>query len=226
VRARGQARVGPPPTVGFGDVHGHRDIHQAGRDINRVEHHHNAPDYYEHAKRFCSLAIAAMLLAVMFWPAALPVGYAARRRIRRTGEGGGGLTTAALAISWSMFFVTTLAVGAFVVMEQGFVTRGGPSVPFAEHAAVRDLRIRITDGPNWPEFVPGSATLGPGSTITWVNDRDQKCRLVATNDELPAGDGANPLRHGDTYTITFTDPGLYGFACDGEFASGGTVVVQ
>ncbi|GAB1644627.1 DUF4190 domain-containing protein [Krasilnikovia sp. MM14-A1259] len=225
--ARGRARVPTSPPSGvhyYGEVRAGADVYQAGNDINYIERAYNAPDYYEHAKRFCSLAVAAFLLALMFWPAAIPVGHAARRRIRRTGEGGWGLATAALVISWSIFFVTATAVAvvAIVVQSRGPVSGGLPD----GHAAVRDQQIRISDDHGWPEFTPGSATLGAGSTVTWVNERVKKCRLVATNDELPQGTGANPIRQGNTYRITFTEPGMYGFACDGDPASGGTIVID
>jgi plastocyanin len=212
--------------VYFGNVSAGGNVSQAARDINNVQHQHNAPDYYEHAKRFCALAVAAFLLSLAgLWPAALPVGYAARRRIRRTGEGGGGLTTAALVISWSTVIITVIAIAAMFAVASGFMA-GGPGSPLVPHAAVREQRIRITEGPAWPEFLPRSTTLGPGSTVVWVNERDSRCRLVATNDELPDGTGANPIRQGGTYRITFTEPGMYGFACDGDLASGGTIIIR
>ena len=222
--ARGRARVSAPPSgVSFGNVHARGNVNQAARDIHHVQYHHNAPDYYEHAKRMCALAVAALLLSLFgLWPAALPVAYAARRRIRRTGEGGGGLTTAAVVISWSCAVITAIAVAAMVALQRGFMGDAGPFSP----QPVREQQIRITDGPDWPEFVPRSATLGTGSTVVWTNERDKRCRLVATSDELPPGTGANPVRAGGSYRITFTEPGMYGFACDGDPASGGTVVIH
>ncbi|GAA0919929.1 hypothetical protein GCM10009558_031180 [Virgisporangium aurantiacum] len=232
--ARGRAQVAPDrPGVHFGNVTAGGAVSQAARDIN--VQYHSAPDYYEHAKRFCSLAIAAFLLAIIgLWPAALPVGYAARIRIRRSGEGGGGLTTAALVISWSMAVVTAIFVGAMSTLTDDLSADAGPAAPAVAHEPApvvagepaREQRIRIIDGPNWPEFLPRSATLGSGSTVVWVNERASRCRLVATNDDLPPGTGTNPLRRGESYRITFTERGMYGFACEGAFASGGTIFVR
>ena len=227
MNARGRARVNPPqPGAHFGNVVAGRDVSQAARDVHNIQYH-NAPDYYEHAKRFCALAAAAFLLAILgLWPAALPVAYAARRRIRRTHEGGGGLTTAALVISWSMATITAIVIAAMVALERGLITNGGLASPLGVHEPVREQRIRITDGPGWPEFLPNTATLGPGSTVVWTNERDSRCRLIATNDELPRGTGTNPIRRGNSYRITFTEPGTYGFACEGDLASGGTVLIR
>ncbi|PRY21029.1 DUF4190 domain-containing protein [Pseudosporangium ferrugineum] len=225
--ARGRARVAPPPGVTFGNVGAGGNVSQAGRDIHNVQYQHHAPDYYEHAKRFCALAVAAFLLSIIgLWPAALPVGYAARRRIRRTREGGGGLVTAALVISWSMAILTGLFVLAMVTLSRDLASGIGPMSPQAGHAPVREQRIRITSGPGWPEFLPRSATLGRGSTVVWVNERDARCALVATDGDLPRGVGTNPIRGGATYRITFTEPGMYAFACEGDLASGGTVIIR
>ena len=226
--ARGRARVTPPPPgVSFGNVRAGGNVSQAARDIHNVQHQHNAPDYYEHAKRFCALAVAAFLLSIIgLWPAALPVGYAARRRIRRTREGGGGLATAALVISWSMAVVTVVFVVAMVALSRDLVSGVGPVSLLVEHAPVREQQIRITDGPGWPEFLPRSATLGPGSSVVWVNERDTKCALVATDGELPRGTGTNPIRGGTSYKIRFAEPGMYTFACEGDLSSGGTVIIR
>lgn len=45
-----------------------------------------------------SLAIAALILAFVFWPAGLILGFVAKSQIKQTGEGGDGLATAAIVI--------------------------------------------------------------------------------------------------------------------------------
>jgi len=252
-RATGRARVQaalpplPPPapanpaTLSRIANHGSGTLNAAGHDVvnnhvqhRNIQHHHvenhhvqnYAPDYYEHARRFSPLAIAAFVLALMFWPAALPVGYAARSRIRRTGEHGGALATASIVIGWSMLALTTIFVVLFIAL---FNTKSDdlamPSGPTAKTMA-KQVTVRITSGPAWPEFTPVSHHLGVGSTVTWVNKSNGECRLIATHDELPDGKGANPIPRGGSYAIKFTETGLFGFACDGEFASGGSIMIS
>ncbi len=45
-------------------------------------------------------AIAALIFSLVFAPIGVVLGYVARRQIKRTGEGGRGLATAALIIGW------------------------------------------------------------------------------------------------------------------------------
>jgi hypothetical protein len=56
-----------------------------------------------------SLAIAALVCALTIAPVGLGLGIAARKQIRRTGEGGDGLALAAIIIG-------AIATGLFVVL--------------------------------------------------------------------------------------------------------------
>jgi hypothetical protein len=46
------------------------------------------------------MAIAALILAFVFYPVGIVLGHVARGQIKRTGEGGKGLATAALILGY------------------------------------------------------------------------------------------------------------------------------
>jgi peptidyl-prolyl cis-trans isomerase B (cyclophilin B) len=58
------------------------------------------------------MAIAALILAIVFYPLGIVFGHMARGQINRTHEGGRGLATAALVIGYLQLAVT---VGVIVV---------------------------------------------------------------------------------------------------------------
>ena len=63
------------------------------------------------------MAIAALILVFVFYPIGIILGHVARGQIKRTGEGGRGLATAALVIGYLQVAVTVgvIAVAAFLV---------------------------------------------------------------------------------------------------------------
>jgi hypothetical protein len=63
------------------------------------------------------MAIAALILVLVFYPVGIILGHVAHRQIKRTGEGGRGLATAALVIGYLQVAVTVgvIAVAAFLV---------------------------------------------------------------------------------------------------------------
>jgi hypothetical protein len=63
------------------------------------------------------MAIAALILVLVFYPVGIILGHGAHRQINRTGEGGRGLATAALVIGYLQVAVTVgvIAVAAFLV---------------------------------------------------------------------------------------------------------------
>jgi hypothetical protein len=63
------------------------------------------------------MAIAALILVFVFNPIGIVLGHVARGQIKRTGEGGRGLATAALVIGYLQVAVTVgiIAVAAFLV---------------------------------------------------------------------------------------------------------------
>ena len=73
------------------------------------------------------MAIAALILVFVFYPIGIVLGHVARGQIKRTGEGGRGLATAALVIGYLQVAVTVgiIAVAAFLVAV------GAQQAPFA-----------------------------------------------------------------------------------------------
>ena len=63
------------------------------------------------------MAIAALILAFVFYPLGIILGHVARGQIKRTGEAGKGLATAALIIGYLQLAVTVgiIAVAAILV---------------------------------------------------------------------------------------------------------------
>jgi hypothetical protein len=63
------------------------------------------------------MAIAALILVLVFYPVGIILGHVARGQIKRTGEGGRGLATAALVIGYLQVAVTVgvIAVAACLV---------------------------------------------------------------------------------------------------------------
>jgi hypothetical protein len=63
------------------------------------------------------MAIAALILAFVFYPVGIILGHVARGQIRRTNEGGRGLATAALIIGYLQLAVTVgiIAMAVFLV---------------------------------------------------------------------------------------------------------------
>jgi hypothetical protein len=63
------------------------------------------------------MAIAALILVLVFYPVGIILGHVAHRQIKRTGEGGRGLATAALVIGYLQVAVTVgvIAVAAILV---------------------------------------------------------------------------------------------------------------
>jgi hypothetical protein len=63
------------------------------------------------------MAIAALILAFVFYPVGIILGHVARGQIKRTNEGGKGLATAALIIGYLQLAVTVgiIAFAAFMV---------------------------------------------------------------------------------------------------------------
>ena len=68
---------------------------------------------YVYAPPINGMAVAALILALVFYPLGIVLGHLARRQISRTHEGGRGLATAALIIGYLQLAVT---VGVLVVV--------------------------------------------------------------------------------------------------------------
>jgi hypothetical protein len=75
------------------------------------------PPIYVSVPATNGMAIAALILVLVFYPVGIILGHVAHRQIKRTGEGGRGLATAALVIGYLQVAVTVgvIAVAAFLV---------------------------------------------------------------------------------------------------------------
>lgn len=81
------------------------------------------PEPEENTRRFDPYAVAALTTALLWlFVPAIVLGHVARRRLRRSGDGGDGIALMALALGYS---VLVLAVVAFVVTEMPGGVVGG-----------------------------------------------------------------------------------------------------
>jgi len=62
------------------------------------------------------MAIAALILVFVFFPVGIVLGHVARGQIKRTGEGGRGLATAALIIGYLQVALIVLVIGVAGVL--------------------------------------------------------------------------------------------------------------
>jgi hypothetical protein len=62
-----------------------------------------------------AMAIVAFVFALTVFPLAIPFGHLARTQIRRTGEGGRGMATAALFLGY-LFTVVPVAIAVVVML--------------------------------------------------------------------------------------------------------------
>ena len=85
------------------------------------------------------MAIAALIMAFVFYPVGIVLGHLARGQIRRKREGGKGLATAALILSYLQLAVT---VGVILAMTD----RNQEGAPASSSAG--KLRIVPSFGPN------------------------------------------------------------------------------
>jgi Domain of unknown function (DUF4190) len=68
------------------------------------------------AGRTNTMAILALVFAFVFWPLGIVFGHMARRQIRQTGEGGAGLATAGLVLSYLFGVLTLLGCVAWIAL--------------------------------------------------------------------------------------------------------------
>jgi putative exporter of polyketide antibiotics len=71
------------------------------------------------------LAILSLVFAVIFAPLGIILGHLAKRQIKRTGQGGGGLATAGLVIGYVVLVVGVAAV--LIALAAGIGGGGGGS---------------------------------------------------------------------------------------------------
>jgi len=72
-------------------------------------------------------------------------------------------------------------------------------------AASAAVTVEITDF----AFQPGSITVAPGSTITWVNDDEEAHTITSTEGVFKS----EALESAGRFSHTFTKPGTYHYFC-------------
>lgn len=159
-----------------------------------------------------TMAILSLVFAFLFWPLAIVFGHMARKQIDQTGEGGRGLATAGLAISYvgvAFFALLMVIFAASAGSANGSLT--GASLP-ATSAAMSDVSVTEcgNDGPlGW-----SSATV----KITNSTDRVQSYFVtVSVNDaagnRLGEANGAsNSVAPGQSATTELLGGAAYGIA--------------
>jgi hypothetical protein len=74
------------------------------------------PPVYVFAPPTNGMAIAALIVTLVFFPAGIILGHVARGQIKRTGEGGKGLATAALIIGYLQVALAFAVIGVAAVL--------------------------------------------------------------------------------------------------------------
>ncbi|GLK64605.1 pseudoazurin (plasmid) [Paracoccus kondratievae] len=74
-------------------------------------------------------------------------------------------------------------------------------------------------------FEPGFVRAEPGDVITFI-PTDKSHNVEAIKDILPEGVEPFKSKVNDTYTLTVTEPGLYGVKCTPHFGMGMVGLVQ
>lgn len=72
--------------------------------------------------------------------------------------------------------------------------------------AVATNVVEITDF----KFMPENIKVKVGDTVTWTNNDTVRHNVAGVDNELPEGP---LLSQGETYTYTFTKPGVYNYIC-------------
>lgn len=76
-------------------------------------------------------------------------------------------------------------------------------------------------------FVPNIITIRKGTTLTWKNMDPVVHTVESGNQEQPAEIfDSGPLYQGQSFSYTFTEPGVYVYHCDPHPYMLGTVIVQ
>jgi plastocyanin len=72
-------------------------------------------------------------------------------------------------------------------------------------------------------FVPNRLEIATGTTVTFTNEDGMKHEVAFFE---PSIDDSGILDPGDTFSVTFTDPGEYHLACGPHPGMSATIVVQ
>lgn len=127
--------------------------------------------------------------------------------------------------------IVTLASAAFAIGAAASSTNSSTSTPpdaspstppDASTASLPDASADIRVSIEGFMFQPNDITVGPGASITWVND-ESVTHNVFTADGLFASDD---LDQGDSYTVTVDDPVTIDYYCGIHQFMRGTITVE
>jgi plastocyanin len=96
-----------------------------------------------------------------------------------------------------------------------FFGQGDGSLPRAEGLATRLPMQQYT-------FQPVTVRVRPGTTITWVNEDEAIHTVTAADQSFDSGQ----VLLGETFTMTFTEPGTFDYVCTLHAGMKGVVLVQ
>ena len=100
-------------------------------------------------------------------------------------------------------------------------TTSSTSPATASHVSIPSGAGMDTSSPGYsPDTI--TVVIGVNNTVVWVNNDNMPHTVTATNKLFDSGN-MNP---GDTFSYTFTSPGVYGYGCSYHSWMKGTVVVK
>ncbi|MBI4312687.1 MAG: hypothetical protein HY681_13030 [Chloroflexi bacterium] len=146
---------------------------------------------------------------------AVPVGYAGEADVKVTFRNGAPITSYTLNI-W-----IEMDAAAPAPTPTPTAAPGAPTpTPSATALLTMDVTATKSD-----TFVPGSVTIGSGSTVRWTMAADAVHNVFFDDPAIP--DSPSVLTSGQTYQATFSQTGSYTYYCSihGRDMSG-TVIVQ
>jgi len=107
------------------------DDNAPGEPHQQPQYQYQQPGYYQQpvaSGRTNTMAILALVFAFVFWPLGIVFGHLARRQIRQTGEGGAGLASAGLILSYVFGVLTLLGCAAWIALV-GYATSHPGVIP-------------------------------------------------------------------------------------------------
>ena len=85
--------------------------------------------------------------------------------------------------------------------------------------AVSSFEIEIADF----QFSPANAVVPAGTEVVWLNNDTDVHSIISTGDLFANSDTFDP---GQSYAVTFTEPGTYAYTCGVHPFMEGTVTVE
>jgi plastocyanin len=99
---------------------------------------------------------------------------------------------------------------------------GPGSVPSAHAATVPSAIVEPSDDPDSWAYDSQTLTVNVGDKVTWVNNGEDVHTVTADDGSFDSGD----MKHGASWSYTFTSPGTYTYFCVPHPWMAATVVVN